>query len=209
MNCLIENGESINNSNHISNIFNTYFANVGKSIDNCIGKSTLDPLFFMNDSSNPQSFFISPVIPQEVSGIISSLDRSKTVGPYSIPIKLLKILGSRISTHLSQIINSSFSSGTFPDVLKIAKITPIFKKGSKTDKNNYRPISVLSVFSKIFEKLMYTRLYKYLDVHNILCSQQYGFRANHSTSHALISITEEIKVHITLTGFSNVHIERS
>ena len=70
---------------------------------------------------------------------------------------------------------------------------PVFKKGSTQDKDNYRPISVLSVFSKIFEKVMYKRLYAYLECHNILYSLQFGFRQKCSTNHALISIAESIR----------------
>ena len=91
------------------------------------------------------------------------------------------------------IINESFSSGTFPDKLKIAKVTPIFKKGSRSDKNNYRPISILSVFSKIFEKLMHKRLFRYLERLCILHELQFGFREKFSTSHALISLIEHLK----------------
>ena len=69
--------------------------------------------------------------------------------------------------------------------LKLAKVTPVFKKGSTQDKDNYRPISVPSVFSKIFEKVMYKRLYAYLECHNILYSLQFCFRQNCSTNHAL------------------------
>ena len=75
----------------------------------------------------------------------------------------------------------------------MAKVTPVFKKGSTQDKDNYRPISVLSVVSKIFEKVMYKRLYAYLECHNILHSLQFGFRQKCSTNHALISIAESIR----------------
>ena len=75
----------------------------------------------------------------------------------------------------------------------MAKVTPVFKKGSTQDKDNYRSISVLSVFSKIFERVMYKRLYAYLECHNILYSLQFGFRQKCSTNHALISIAESIR----------------
>ena len=95
------------------------------------------------------------------------MDSTKSIGPYSIPIPLLKILEVHIAPVLSCLVNGSLLSGIFPEKLKLTKVTPVFKKGSTQDKD-YRPISVLSVFSKIFKKVMYTRLYAYLECHNIL-----------------------------------------
>ena len=80
------------------------------------------------------------------------MDNNKSIGPCSIPVPLLKILKTHISPLISSLINDSFLCGIFPSKLKLAKVTLVFKKGSRQDKDNYRPISVLSIFSKIFEK---------------------------------------------------------
>ena len=88
--------------------------------------------------------------------------------------------------------NSSFDEGIFPDINKIAKVIPIHKKGSTNDVNNYCPISLLSTFSKIMEKLMAVRLNNFLHLHSIIYPNQFGFRAGCSTTHSLISITETI-----------------
>ncbi len=77
--------------------------------------------------------------------------------------------------------------------MKVAKIIPIFKKGDASKNSNYRPISLLSIFGKIFEKLMHKRLYNFLELHEILFQMQFGFRNGHSTDHALISLSEKIK----------------
>ena len=98
-----------------------------------------------------------------------------------------------ISVPFSDICNSSFEEGTFPDKNKIAKVIPSHKNGSTKDVNNFRPISLLSTFSKIMEKLVAIRLNTYLDLHNIIYPEQFGFRAGFSTTHSLISITETIK----------------
>ena len=100
------------------------------------------------------------------------------MGPNSIPLKLLKLIPDLIIAPLCRLINESFSSGKFPDLLKIVKVIPIHKGGSTQDMNNYRPISLLSIFDKIIEKLMHKRLYKFLDDNNILYDKQYGFRNN-------------------------------
>ena len=87
----------------------------------------------------------------------------------------------------------SFLTGIYPDALKICKTIPIHKGGLTTELNNYRPISLLSIFDKIIEKIMHKRLYNFLGDHNILFNNQFGFQKNISTSVALIQITEKIK----------------
>ena len=83
--------------------------------------------------------------------------------------------------------------GVFPSVLKTAKVVPVFKKDSKLNYSNYRPISLLSNIEKILEKLMYKRLYTFLNNNNMIYDLQFGFRQQYSTSHALINITENIR----------------
>ena len=94
---------------------------------------------------------------------------------------------------LCDIINQSFITGIFPDSLKLSKVIPIHKEGATDDLNNYRPISLLSIFDKIIEKLMHYRLYNFLQTHNVLFKNQFGFRKNTSTSFALIEIVERIR----------------
>ena len=85
------------------------------------------------------------------------------------------------------IINMSFQQGVFPEQMKTAKVVPIHKEGSKTDVGNYRPISLLTSFSKIYEKLMHCRILKFLDSNNSLYEMQYGFRPGRSCEHALLN----------------------
>ena len=87
----------------------------------------------------------------------------------------------------------SLGTGIYPDKLKIVKVIPIHKGGSTQDLNNFQPISLLSIFDKIIEKILHLKLYTFLESKNILFEQQYGFRKNNSTAHALIQITEQIK----------------
>ena len=110
-----------------------------------------------------------------------------------MPVFILKLMKTFFSTWLCKLVNLSFEIGIFPDILKIAKVTSIHKKESKLDYHNYRPISLLSIFSKIFEKLIYNRINSYLVKNNLIYSKQFGFRSNFSTNHALLSITERIK----------------
>ena len=120
------------------------------------------------------------------------MDSSKALGPFGIPISLLKLANSHISQPLSHIYNLSFLSGVFPDELKLSRIIPLYKNDSVHDLSNYRPISLLSPFSKILEKLMYKRLLSYLNKNNVLYKYQFGFRKQHSTSLALIEIIDNL-----------------
>ena len=131
-----------------------------------------------------------------------SLDITKASGPESIDSKVLKIIAPTMSCYLAKIINLSFESGCFPDCLKSANIIPVFKKDSKILIQNYRPISLLSNISKIIEKIMFSRIYSFLDVNKSLYNLQFGFRAKHSTIHALIQITEKIRAEIDNNNYA-------
>ena len=186
------NGNLTTDSTAMANIFNKFFVNVADGVTKNIPRSPRSPLNYLKNK-NPSSFFISPTAPYEISDIIDLLKTGKSIGPNSIPLKLLKILSPQISSPLSLIINASFQSGIFPEKMQSAKVIPLFKKGCPMTASNYRPISLLSIFSKITEKLMHKRLYIFLEIHKILYDLQFGFRASHSVNHALISMTESIK----------------
>ena len=135
-------------------------------------------------------FFLCPTVPAEIAKIIDGLDISKSTGPNGIPFFFTEDF---FSYWLSKLVNICFETGSFPDNLKTAKVIPLHKKDSKLDHINYRPISLLSVFSKIYEKLIYSRIYSYLDKNNLIFLKQFGFRGGYSTNHAIISITEHIR----------------
>ena len=175
----------------MANIFNNVFINTAHNINMKMPRTRKSPLDYLLSSKTNYSF--SPVATDEIKIIISSLKNGKAVGPYSIPVYLLKLISKYIAISLCDIINDSFVNGIFSDWMKLAKVIPLYKKNSPEIPSNYRPISLLSVFSKIVEKLMHTRLYTFLEKYDILHSLQFGFRNKHSTLHALISLTESIK----------------
>ena len=183
-------------------MFNDHFSSVGTKIKQNIPYQTgnfKDYLnrrdakgkLFINSSNN--SLFLSPTVPMEVEKIIDGLDMKKATGPNSKPNIILKSFKLFFSVWLSRLINLCFEVGVFPDILKTAKITLLHKKDSKLNVINYRPISLLSVFSKIYEKVIYIRMYSYLTKNNLIYSKQFGFRSNYSTNHVLTSITENIR----------------
>ena len=112
----------------------------------------------------------------EVKSIISTLNVSKSSGPNSIPTHILHLLKEEIC-NLNKIFNLSFSTGQYPNILKISKTIPIFKKGSRLLVSNYRPISLLSNLNKILEKIVHERIYKFLEDYQCIYSlQHYGIR---------------------------------
>jgi len=133
-------------------------------------------------------------LPCEVEVEINSLPPNKALGLYCCPVRILKDASQTLSKPLPMLLNKSVQSGIYPSKLKHEKIVPVFKNEDESDPNNYRPISLLSVFNRIFEKLMYKRLQSFIDKYDILSKSQYGFRENCSTQHALIDIVNKIQL---------------
>ena len=183
------NDGTITNPVEIANVFNSYFSSIASQTKVNIKHSRKHFSDFLRNRAQ-NSFFLSSTDKDEIALIISSLDSTKSVEPNSIPTKILKLLKNDISCQLADIFNMSFTSGVFPSVPKLAKVIPVYKKDSKLDFSNYRPISLLSNLDKILEKLMYTRIVKFFNLFYLL---QFGFRQNYSTTHALISLTETIR----------------
>ena len=142
----------------ITNAFNNYFSNVALDIKYSAKEfhEFLPPLSI-------KCFFLSPTDKNEIISIISALDSQKPSGPNSIPIKILKLMKNDISDQSAVLFNLSFTSGSFPTILKTSKVTPIYKKDSKLKCSNYRPISLLSNIDKILERILYNRLYNFFE----------------------------------------------
>ena len=118
--------------------------------------------------------------------------KNSSAGWDFIPASIAKQCLKHHIKPLTYLINSSFESGTFPEELKLAKVIPIFKSGDKQDISNYRPISILSLFSKVFEKTMHNHLINFIDANKILYKYQFEFCKSHSTNHAIISLVEKV-----------------
>ena len=121
------------------------------------------------------SIFLNSVSSDEIIRIISKL-KNKAAGPDQIPAYILKLTKYIISPVLASLFNDCFKCGTFPDIFKEAKIIPLFKGGDASEVTNYRPISLLPYFGKIFEKVIYKRFMSFLNKYNIISSNQFGFR---------------------------------
>lgn len=124
---------------------------------------------------------------------IDRLNPSKAAGPHIIPVFALKMIKSVISKPLLSIFNLSLTHGIVPHQFKLATVIPVFKKGSKLSLDNYIPISLLSIFNRILEKLMYKRLISFINRHQLFYEKQLGFRSQHSAELAILLITDRIQ----------------
>lgn len=195
-----ETGE-ITSVQEICEHFNEYFSTIGESLANKI------PTEYHHDSfasasgcqtgpSEEKLSKMTPTTKEEVVKIIDNLNLNIASGIDGINSKTIKCIKNLIAPELTKCINKCLDLGVFPCSLKIAKVTPIFKSGSKSDPSNYRPISVLPIISKVFEKILYNRLETFLDCKKILHDKQYGFRRKSNTLSATIDLTTKIKINI-------------
>ena len=185
-------GRICDNPKDIAEKVNDFFVNIGPNTEMEIQKvPNVTPSKFLAQR-NQFNFLIDFISNEEVLDVINSLS-DKATGPSSIPLKLLLLISDLIVIPLCHIINMSLSTGNYPDKLKLVKVILRHKGGSTQDLNNFSPISLLSMFDKIIEKIIHTRLYTFLETHNKLYEKQFGFRKNNSTIFALMQITEKNK----------------
>ena len=185
-----QNNTKLTNPTEITEAFNQFYINIAPNLDQTLPPSNTDPLNFLR-GNYLSSMTVPPIDPQIVIDIINSLKNKKS-NPHEIPVSILKGNKDEMALPLSILFNQSINTGKFPQCLKHATVIPIYKKGAKDNIGNYRPISLLSVFSKIFEKLMKKYLNNYLETKNILNSKQFGFRQGLNTFDALNTFNEEI-----------------
>ena len=177
----------------VAETFNNYFSSIASELQNKIHYYGKDFSTFL-ENSNPHNLFIKPTNIVEVINNINDLSSNKALGPNSLPTDIFHLIKLSVAQPLVNIINLSFQKGIYIDLLKISKVIPIFKdKGSDLDFINYRPISLLSNINKIIEKLMHERLFTFLEKHKCIYDLQFGFRSGHSTTHALMDLTEDIR----------------
>ena len=177
----------------IANHFNDYFSTIADKLQSKIYHEGHDFKKYLFDS-NHNSFFLRPTNGNEIIQVIMEFNVNKSNGPNSIPTEMLHLIKGLIADPLSHVINLSFSEGIYLERLKISKTVPFFKnKGNNMECENYRPISLLSNINKIVEKLMHERIYAFLNSFDCIYEHQFGFRNKHSTNHALVSLTEDIR----------------
>ena len=170
---------------------NDFFVNIGPKLAQSIPPSDNHFSTFLANP-NPKSIFFAPTLETEIMDIVNNLKTQKSPGHDGITNKLLKHVIMEIVTPITHIFNLSITCGVVPSQMKKAKVIPIFKKGDTRERGNYRPISLLTSFSKILERIIYTRTIKFVHDCNIFSDSQYGFREKHKTTDALLILTDKV-----------------
>jgi len=201
---LVINNNVIINQNKIANIFNNHFLSVADTVnsDNYrhINTSMTNPINTLTNNFRRPFAKISwqYASTYQIEKIIKSLRTKNACGYDEISNRIIKLTAPFIISPLTYICNAVLSTGCFPDRLKYAVVKPIFKKGNKQEISNYRPIYLLTSFSKIIEKLIYARLHAHIDMNNILVQKQYRFWTHFSTEQAAVTLINSI-----LTAMNN------
>ena len=207
--CFKIDGNLVEDKREIATGFNKFFSSIAKNLNSKLYSSK--PVSGTSEATDKFtkylkkrvccSMFLFECSSEEITRIIKDFDNGKAS---DLPLTVLKNCANRISGHLSGFINNFLKLGIFPDILKIGKITPVFKKGDTQLLDNYRPISIIPIFGKIFEKIIYERLYSFFISNNVIYDKQFGFRKYHSTSHAINfsvnQIIDELKVRNHVLG---------
>ncbi|KAK3083738.1 hypothetical protein FSP39_002351 [Pinctada imbricata] len=192
INFMTHNGISSEEPTEIANMYNDFITNISKTLidDNLREQLETSHLKDFINSKNPMNIKLTfdHITDEEVFRLLSKLNINKSAGTDNVGPRILKIAAPVIFKPLAYIINLSIATCIFPDKMKEAKITPIYKKGDKSIPGNYRPISILPTLSKIFEKHLAIR--NYLNEFDLLMKEQSGFREHHSCMSALTKMTE-------------------
>lgn len=186
------NGQELGGA-ELANKFNDYFINLVSNDRSRVNEALLYVSRFVNES-----IFFYPTDVHEVSSVFCNLNNSKSCDIDGIQIKPVKYVIAQIAPILTHLFNLSLSQGIFPQKMQIAKVSILYKSGDKNDLSNYRPVSVLPIFSKGLEKLIHFRLNQFCENFSVVTDSQFGFRKGRSTELALLNMKE-----IILKNFEN------
>ena len=183
----------------VANIFNTFFTIVAGSlvgklpnITGCFAGNFVYK-YYQDNGAEQNSFKFSQVEEEDILKSSLSLNVSKATGLDGLSARFLKDGANQISSAIAHIINLSLYSGRIPDDMKTARVVPLYKKNSKSEPENYRPVSILTVMSKILEKNVHKQLENYLRSEILLYDYQSGFRNSYSTDSCLTQVTDQIR----------------
>ena len=185
---LRERDKTIENQQEISDIFAIHFATIGKKLADKMINTKMDD----KDPIQINSLYLRPVIEHDIDKIICNLKPKSSSGYDGHSNVLLKDISTAILLPLSICINKSMREGVFPNSMKLAVVTPLYKANEPYFVTNYRPISLLLTVSKIYEKVFHERLMNFLEMNDIFFNRQFGFRKGHSTETAVQTLVGEV-----------------
>jgi len=200
------NDQEISDKNRIAREFKNHFETCAEKLANEVPNAGNCEILIEQQAE----WGFQPVTQAEIIKTIDSMLPKNSCGFDGLSNRMLKKEKLKISTLLTGLINDTILSGKFPEVLKKAKVIPIYKKGPKTNLNNYRPIALLPVLSKVFEKVLNKQLNDKLNEYHLIDDDQYGFRPNHSTEDAVLKFVDHIEKAITKNKYViSIHIDVS
>ena len=176
-----------------ANSFNDYFCNIGRKLaDNINIRNSNNIYNFPSKLVNNNTFFFYPTNKTEIINIVENSKNKKSNDLFHINMDILKKTIYVISPILEYLFNLSISKGKFPNILKISKVIPLFKNGDKSNITNYRPMSLISQFAKIFEKIIKIRMISFIDKYDLIHKSQFGFQKNIDTSVAINMLMNDL-----------------
>ena len=191
-------GEIVFDNEVVASKFNMFFSNIASKLVSKLPEREFDDeslsRFYLQKGVTRNSFSFTIVSEEEVSKLLSSLNVAKSTGCDNISAQFVKYGAAVISTPVTYIINLSLTQSMVPSDFKLARVIPLYKKGSRSCEGNYRPVSILPVLSKVFERIVYNQFHQYLCDNNILYRFQSGFRPSFSTETALTFLCDKIKL---------------
>ena len=193
---ILEDGSKTTDISKISNNLNNSFIQRGQKIADQIKKSDTTIKTQMSNLILPlkNSIYLSNITSQELKTCLKKFAINKTTPSNCAPIWIMRESTSLMLDIIAEIFNRCLCQGIFPAIFKTAEVIPIFKTGLKTNLQNYRPISLLNPFSKLFEKCIYVRLSNFFKIHKTINNNQFGFKTNCSTENAILKTVSELSL---------------
>ena len=183
-------GKIITNSDEIADAFNEYFVNIGRKLSYQIIPVHQHSHYLDNETNNRMKLEV--VNEDNINEAINRLKNKSSYGHDEISNKIIKSAKNSLIQPLMLIINQMLMTGEFPSDLKISRVKPLFKSGDASLFSNYRPISLLPSFSKIFQYIIFKQLYTYMNDNKLFSIEQYGFRTGHSTELAALHLVNDL-----------------
>ena len=196
----MEDDEIVFENKTVANKFNNFFCNIAAKLVEKLEKKAFDEEKLTNLYKEkgvlPCDFSLKNVAIDKVQKLLSSLNITKSIGCDGISAHFLKDAADVISAPLTHIVNLSLQTGQVPSDFKTARVVPLYKKGDCNYEGNYRPVSILPVVSKIFERIVHEQLYEYLSRNSLIYEYQSGFRSTFSTNTALTYLGDKIRFNL-------------
>ena len=194
----------------VANKFNSFFTTVASTLVSKLpfgkgiyGKDYVSR-YYAGLNVSRDSFSLGKVTENKIRKLLNNISTNKATGLDNLPARFVKDSAQIITSPITHIVNLSITLGIVPDELKMARVVPLYKKNSALDVSNYRPVSILSIISKVVEKAVYEQLEQYLNSKNLLYNLQSGFRRGYSTESCLIYLTDYIKSQLDQSNYTGL-----